>query len=72
MLTTVDAFLLNMRSIAEALAGDGAFAGLDEVIVSAGGSSYFDRVATLLSSLDLRRPCVRSLEGAPTLHTTLG
>ena len=62
-LAAVDAFLLNMRSVAEALAGAGAFDGLDEIIVSAGGSSYFDRVASLLTDWDLGTPVRTLLRG---------
>ena len=43
-----------MRSVAEELARNGAFAGLDEVIISAGGSTYFDRVPAVLDDLGPR------------------
>jgi D-serine deaminase-like pyridoxal phosphate-dependent protein len=62
-LTAADAFLMNMRSVAEALATAGAFDGLEEIIVSAGGSSYFDRVASVLSDWDLGRPVRTLLRG---------
>ena len=69
VLAAVDQFLLTMRSVAEGLAGSGAFDGLDEIIVSAGGSTYFDRVGVLLRDWDLAvpvRPLLRS--GAYVTH----
>jgi D-serine dehydratase len=63
VLSAVDSFLLNMRSIAEELARANAFDGLDEVIVSAGGSTYFDRVAKLLGDWDLAVPVRILLRG---------
>jgi D-serine deaminase-like pyridoxal phosphate-dependent protein len=56
ILAAVDAFLHQMRMVAERLARDGAFAGLDEIIVSAGGSTYFDRAAAVLGRWDLGVP----------------
>jgi D-serine deaminase-like pyridoxal phosphate-dependent protein len=47
-LVAVDAFLRRMRGITAALATHGAFAGREEVIVTAGGSAFFDRVVELL------------------------
>lgn len=44
----VDAYLARLRELAHALAGRGRFGECDEVIVSAGGSGYFDRVAAVL------------------------
>jgi D-serine dehydratase len=69
VLAAVDGFLLTMRSVAEELARSGAFDGLDEVIVSAGGSTYFDRVVALLGNWDLGAP-VRTLlrAGAYVTH----
>jgi D-serine deaminase-like pyridoxal phosphate-dependent protein len=69
ILAAVDAFLLKMRTVAEELARSGAFNGLDEVIVSAGGSTYFDRVVELLGHWDLGVP-VRTLlrSGAYVTH----
>ena len=53
----VDAFLDSMRALTERLAGAGHFDHLDEVIVTAGGSAFPDRVvAKLGSDWDLARP----------------
>ena len=69
VLAAVDGFLLVMRSVAEELARNGAFAGLDEVIISAGGSTYFDRVPVVLGDLDLGLPIRRLIRaGAYVTH----
>jgi D-serine deaminase-like pyridoxal phosphate-dependent protein len=47
-LTAVDAFLARLRQTVLALAAGGAFAGRERLIVSAGGSAYFDRVVEQL------------------------
>ncbi len=47
-LATVDAFLTRQRELVLALARRGDFQGLDEILVTAGGSLYFDRVAAVL------------------------
>jgi D-serine deaminase-like pyridoxal phosphate-dependent protein len=47
-LDRVDAFLSDVRGLAETLDARGSFAGGDELIVSAGGSAYFDRVVEQL------------------------
>ena len=44
----VDGFLREVRQLAKDVASVGLFAGLDEVIVSAGGSIFPDRVALIL------------------------
>jgi D-serine dehydratase len=54
-LAAVDAFLDRIRAFAETLDARGAFADVDEVIVTAGGSVFFDRVAERLRP-SLRRP----------------
>jgi D-serine dehydratase len=54
-LAAVDAFLDRLRGFAEALDARGAFARLDEVVVTAGGSIFFDRVAERLRP-SLSRP----------------
>jgi D-serine deaminase-like pyridoxal phosphate-dependent protein len=46
----VDAYLRRVRELTEELARSGAFEGLDEIVVSAGGSNFFDRVVEILSS----------------------
>jgi D-serine dehydratase len=69
ILPAVDRFLQNMRSIVEELDGVGAFDGLQEIIVSAGGSTYFDVVAAVFGDLRLSAP-VRTLvrSGAYVTH----
>ncbi|RKT81928.1 D-serine deaminase, pyridoxal phosphate-dependent [Saccharopolyspora antimicrobica] len=47
-LSAVDGYLERVRELVAELAEAGHFAGLDEVIVTAGGSSYFDQVAEAL------------------------
>ena len=44
-----------MRQLVVRLAGNGAFDHLNEVIVSAGGSAYFDSVVEHLTSFDIDR-----------------
>lgn len=44
-LAVVDAFLDRLAALADRLDGEGAFADCDEILVSAGGSAFFDRVA---------------------------
>jgi D-serine deaminase-like pyridoxal phosphate-dependent protein len=51
-LEAVDRFLRRVRELASKLAASGAFDHLSEVVVSAGGSAYFDRVAHYLSRVD--------------------
>ncbi|MBO0829825.1 MAG: amino acid deaminase [Streptosporangiales bacterium] len=46
---TVDAFLRELRALAETLDGGGRFADRAEIVVTAGGSAYFDRVAEQLA-----------------------
>jgi D-serine deaminase-like pyridoxal phosphate-dependent protein len=52
----VDEFLARVRATALELAARGLFDDLDEVVVSAGGSTFFDRVVAQLSPLELGRP----------------
>jgi D-serine deaminase-like pyridoxal phosphate-dependent protein len=47
-LAAVDAFLDRMRGLVESLDAEGAFAGTAEIVASAGGSAFFDRVAERL------------------------
>ncbi len=49
-LAAVDAFLHKLRETTVELERAGAFAGRERVIVSAGGSAYFDRVVDLLGA----------------------
>ena len=49
-LERVDAFLRDIRRLAEQLAACGAFAGAPEMLVTAGGSLYFDRVVEVLGA----------------------
>jgi D-serine dehydratase len=53
---TVDQILGDLRQLAIELDTEGAFTSLSEVIVSAGGSVYFDRVVEQLAGLELSRP----------------
>jgi D-serine deaminase-like pyridoxal phosphate-dependent protein len=56
-LERVDEFLRDVRRLAEDLATCGAFAGAPEILVTAGGSLYFDRVVEVLGApWTLRRP----------------
>ena len=48
--STVDRYLAAIRELTTALADRGRFAGLDEVIVTVGGSAYFDQVADALTA----------------------
>lgn len=47
---TVDTYLARMRELVGVLTDAGHFDGLDEVVVTAGGSSYFDQVAEALTA----------------------
>lgn len=56
-LRAVDTFLDHVRTWTQVLAREGAFAGVSELIVTAGGSAFFDRVvASLASPWDLEKP----------------
>ena len=56
-LAAVDAFLDRMRGLVETLDEGGAFAAVAEVLVTAGGSAFFDRVASRLRFAEsLSRP----------------
>jgi D-serine deaminase-like pyridoxal phosphate-dependent protein len=56
-LARVDGLLGGIRALVEELAHQGAFAGAPEIVVSAGGSSYFDRVVAVLGGdWPVRRP----------------
>lgn len=63
-LSAVDGYLRELRSLVAELAADGHFDGLDEVIVSAGGSAYFDQVAEALT-----RPWPEGLPVVPVLRS---
>jgi D-serine deaminase-like pyridoxal phosphate-dependent protein len=53
----VDGFLGEVRALAVALDAEGHFAGVDEILVSAGGSMWFDRAAAVLTGhWELSRP----------------
>ena len=49
MIAAVDAFLGYVRELTERLAHEGLFGPAPEVVVSAGGSAFFDRVAAVLA-----------------------
>jgi D-serine deaminase-like pyridoxal phosphate-dependent protein len=55
----VDALLDRVRELTVALRAEGAFAGRPEIIASAGGSAYFDRVAARLRFGDSGAPPIR-------------
>jgi D-serine deaminase-like pyridoxal phosphate-dependent protein len=67
-LAAVDAFLDRMRAFAETLDARGAFAGVDEVVVTAGGSAFFDRVAERLRPSLSRRVRVVVRAGSYITH----
>jgi D-serine dehydratase len=53
----VDGVLRDVRALTESLGREGAFDGLEEVLVTAGGSAFFDRVVHhLAGGWDLGRP----------------
>jgi D-serine dehydratase len=52
----VDDFLDRLARLAEAIASDGLAAGADELVVSAGGSVFFDRVVARLAQVRSRVP----------------
>lgn len=55
--STVDAFLVRLRALTQRLGEQGLFDHLDEVVVTAGGSMFPDRVVTILGGTwDLGRP----------------
>ena len=55
-ITAVDRLLAEVGELARTLAQRRLFDGRDEVVVTAGGSAYFDRVVALLGGLDVGRP----------------
>jgi D-serine deaminase-like pyridoxal phosphate-dependent protein len=55
-LRDVDQLLDVVREVVTRLDGDGCFEHLDEVVVSAGGSIYFDRVVERLTGWTLSKP----------------
>lgn len=62
-LAAVDDFLERVRELTLELGRGGAFAGRDEIVVTAGGSAYFDRVVAVLGAgweLDLPVRVVRA------------
>lgn len=56
VLTRVRQFLEQLRALAERLDSAGHFAEAAEIILTAGGSSYFDVVVDVLRGTDLSRP----------------
>jgi D-serine deaminase-like pyridoxal phosphate-dependent protein len=49
-LSTVEHYLTRLRELVVTIAGEGLFDGLDRVIVTAGGSSFFDLVADAITA----------------------
>jgi D-serine dehydratase len=47
-IAAVDVLLLRVRELTKGFAGESMFDAVDEIVVSAGGSLYFDRVAKIL------------------------
>ncbi|MFG2887268.1 amino acid deaminase [Streptomyces sp. NPDC048297] len=66
----VTAYLRRLVSIAAAFDKDGRFAGTDEIVVSAGGSAWFDAVADVFAEIpELSRPVLKLLRsGAYVSH----
>jgi D-serine deaminase-like pyridoxal phosphate-dependent protein len=63
-LAAVDGFLARIRALTIELAGAGAFAGQEEIVVTAGGSAFFDRVVDCLTpAWDLELPVRVVLRG---------
>lgn len=56
LMANVDRLLSGMRALAEQVDALGYFAHSAEIVVSAGGSSYFDRVVDHLTNFQLSRP----------------
>ncbi|TWF95094.1 amino acid deaminase [Saccharopolyspora dendranthemae] len=63
-LSAIDDYLNEFRGLVAEFADSGYFDGLDEVIVSAGGSAYFDQVAEALT-----RPWPEDLPVVPVLRS---
>jgi D-serine dehydratase len=55
-LAKVDRFLGQMTAVARRLEDDGLFRDVEEVVLSAGGSTYFDRATAVLSAAGLASP----------------
>lgn len=51
--TIVDRYLSTLRDVALTLADDGVFRDADGIIISAGGSNYFDRVVACMSKVSI-------------------
>jgi len=63
-LAAVDGFLARMRELTLELARSGVFAGRSEIVLTAGGSAFFDRVAACLrNEWDLELPVRVVLRG---------
>ncbi|KAA2256356.1 amino acid deaminase [Solihabitans fulvus] len=63
-LSTVDLYVSDLRALTLTLADSGHFDGLTEVIVTAGGSAYFDQVAAAIAG-----PWPESLPVVPVLRS---
>jgi D-serine dehydratase len=55
-LAKVDEFLGRMQAVARRLEGEALIGDVGEVVLSAGGSTFFDRAAIVLGATDLRAP----------------
>jgi D-serine dehydratase len=56
VLVAVNEYLAGLRALIERLARGGAFDHLDSIVVSAGGSAYFDLVGRHLTGFEIGRP----------------
>ena len=65
----VTAWLRRLTALAGEFDAEGRFAGLDEIVVSAGGSAWFDAVAEVFADLSLSAPALKLLRsGAYVSH----
>ncbi|MGV9338505.1 amino acid deaminase [Streptomyces sp. NPDC003688] len=64
----VAAYLKRLTALAAALDAEGRFAGADEIVVSAGGSAWFDAVAEVFAEIpELSRPVLKLLRSGAYL-----
>lgn len=68
-LSTVDSYMNELRELVSRLSADGAFDGLDEILVTCGGSTYFDQVAEGLTRPWSTRPGSAALPVTPVLRS---
>ena len=56
IIASIDGMMDELSQVMKRLATDGVFSGREEVLITAGGSAYFDRVAAKLVGLDVGIP----------------